>query len=514
MTVSHAENTRRIAKNTLLLYVRLLFGMLVSLYTSRLVLNTLGVDDYGINNVVGGLVTMFSLISNSLSSAVSRFMTFELGRDDMVRLKKVFTTSLTIHVLLALAVIFMSETIGLWFLNNHMTIPPDRMDAARVVFHSSVAGFALSLICIPYGAVINSHERMGVFALLGIFDTVLRLAVVIFLAFVPLEFDRLKAYSLLILSVVIIIQFAHVIFCRTHYEEARFNIAFYKEYLKSIGSFAGWNFLGSTTWLLNTQGLNILMNIFFGVAVNAARGIAAQVEGVITSFVNNFMTALNPQIIKSYATRDLDYMHSLVCRGAKFSYFLMFLFVVPLALEARQVLSIWLGTVPEHAVSFLRIALLSSLTTVIANSLVTAQLATGNIKKYQITVTFFGLWVFPLSYVAYKAGLPPEASYIVYFIIYFALIFVRIYLIRDMIEMPPKLYYKDVLLPVAIVSVLSVIAPVLLYFSMQETFLRLVSVCAVSVVSSLTFMYILGLKKSERIFIREKIRSRFHLSVN
>lgn len=496
-----------------MLYVRLLFGMLVSLYTSRLVLNTLGVDDYGINNVVGGLVTMFSLISNSLSSAVSRFMTYELGRDDMVRLKRVFTTSLTIHVLLALTVVLLAETVGLWFLNTHMTIPAERLGAAHVVFHSTVAGFALTLICVPYGAVITSHERMGIFALFGITDTILRLLVVLFLAFAPMEFDKLKVYSLLVLSVVFIMQSASVVFCRTHYEEARFSITFDSDYLKSIGSFAGWNFLGNSAWIINTQGLNILMNIFFGVAVNAARGIAAQVEGVVTAFVNNFMTALNPQIIKSYAAQDLDYMHSLVCRGAKFSYFMMFFFVVPLALEARQVLSIWLGTVPEHAVSFLRLTLLSSLTTVIANSLVTAQLATGNIKKYQITVSFFGLWVFPLSYVAYKAGLPPEASYIIYFIIYFGLIFVRIYLVKDMIMMPAKLYFKDVLLPVAIVSACSVIAPVLVYFYMQETFFRLVTVCAVSVVSSLACMYICGLKKSERRFVREKIRSRLQLSM-
>lgn len=507
---SHAENTKRIAKNTLMLYVRMLFSMLVSLYTSRVVLNTLGVEDYGIYNVVGGLVAMFSLVSSSLSASVSRFLTFELGRGDMQRLKETFSTSLLIHLILALVICLLAETIGVWFLNTRMTIPDGRLYAANWVFQASILSFMFGLCSVPYNASIVSHERMGAFAYIGILDVILRLLIVLFIAYTPFRFDKLIVYSLLLVAVSMSLQGIYLWYCRKHFEECRFRLHFNKACWKEMSAFAGWNFLSSGAYLFNTQGVNVLMNLFFGVGINAARGVAAQVDAAVQAFVGNFTTALNPQITKSYASNDLDYMHTLICRGAKYSYFLMFFFIVPLILETSQILSIWLVTIPNHAVAFVRLALLSSMVTVIGNTLFTAQMATGKIKKYQITVTVIGLWVFPFSYVLFKWGLPPESAYVVYILIYFSLIFVRIYLVKDLIKMSWQKYFRDVLFRVTIVSVCSCVIPCLFYFNMQPSFTRLLTICITSAISTIGFMYLLGLERSERVFIRSRIQNKFY----
>lgn len=509
--MDHSENTKRIAKNTLMLYVRMLFSMLVSLYTSRVVLNTLGVEDYGIYNVVGGFVAMFSLVSSSLSASVSRFLTFELGQGDMERLKETFSTSLMIHLVLAGIVFILAESVGVWFLNTQMTIPSERLYAANWVFQASILSFMFALFSVPYNASITSHERMSAFAYIGILDVVLRLLIVLFIAYAPFQFDRLIVYSLLLVCVGMSLQCIYLWYCRKNFEECRFRLHFNKERWKEMGTFAGWNFLGNGAYLLNTQGVNILMNLFFGVGANAARGIAAQVDAAVQAFVGNFTTALNPQITKSYAAKDLDYMHMLICRGAKYSYFLMFFFALPLILETPQVLSIWLDVVPPHAVLFVRLTLLSSLTVVIANSLVTAQSATGKIRKYQITITICGFWVFPLSFVAFKLGYPPEMAYIIYFIIYFGLIFVRIYLVKDLINLSWKRYFREVLLRMGLVSICAGVLPCLICFNMQATFIRVLVVCVVSALSTLTFMYLLGLEKTERFFLIAKIQGRLFL---
>lgn len=511
MDLSHTENTKRIAKNTLMLYVRMLFSMLVSLYTSRVVLNTLGVEDYGIYNVVGGFVAMFSLISNSLSASVSRFLTFELGRGDMERLKETFSTSLMIHLALAGIVFLLAESIGIWFLNTQMTIPEERLYAANWVFQASIISFMFGLCSVPYNASINSHERMTAFAYIGMLDVVLRLLIVLFIAYSTFNFDRLIVYSLLLVTVSISLQCIYLWYCRKNFEECRFRLHFNKSYWKEMSTFAGWNFLGNGAYLFNTQGINILMNVFFGVSINAARGIANQVNGAIQGFVGNFTTAINPQIIKSYAAKDFEYLHTLICRGSKFSYFLMFFFAMPLILETRQVLSIWLGIVPSHAITFVRLSLLSSLTTVISNALFIAQLATGNIKRYQIIVTLWGVWVFPLSYMFFKIGYPPEAAYVVYFIIYFTLIFIRLYLVKDLIQMPWQKYFKEVLIRMFAVSICSCIMPCIIFFNMQMSFIRLFIVCVISAISSTTFMFLIGLESNERIFILKKLQNRLQL---
>ena len=307
-----AENTKRIAKNTLMLYVRMLFGMLVSLYTSRVVLQALGVEDYGIYNVVGGVVAMFSLLSGSLSAAVSRFLTFELGRNDLVRLRKVFSSALCVHALLALVVLVLSETLGLWFLNCQMNIPADRMIAANWVFQFSLFSFLLGLFSVPYNASIISHERMGIFAFVGIGDTLLQLGIVLFIAFGGICSDKLIVYASLLVVKGMLFQLFYFYYCRKSFKECRFRLSLDKPLLKEMTGFAGWNFIGASSAILRDQGGNILLNLFYGPALNAARGVANQVSNAIGLFVGNFMIALNPQITKSYAAAEYGYMFSLI----------------------------------------------------------------------------------------------------------------------------------------------------------------------------------------------------------
>lgn len=507
---SHAENTKRIAKNTLMLYVRMLFSMLVSLYTSRVVLNTLGVEDYGINNVIAGVVSMFSLLSSSLSTAISRFITYGLGKGDMQTLKKIFSSSINVMLGLATLIIILTEIVGTWFLNYEMNIPTERMDAANWVLQCAIFAFAVGLITVPYSATVLAHEKMDVYAYISMTEICLRLVVVYCLYASP--FDKLKSFALLTMTVTIVILIIYYYYCRRNFHECKYCYVYDSSLLKKMLSFSGWSLLGSGAYLFNTQGVNILMNLFFGVGVNAARGIATQVDGAVQSFVGSFTMAMSPQIIKSYAINDLEYMHTLVCRGAKYSYFMTFFLTIPLILEAQQVLSIWLGVVPDHAIVFVRMTLLSSLTVVIANTLITAQVATGNIKKYQIIVTLCGLWVFPLSYIFFKLGFSPETAYIIYFIVYFGLIFVRLYLVKNLIKMNWIKYAKEVLLRMGLVSACSIIFPSLVYFNMPSSLIRLLTICIVSALSSLTFMYLLGLDKNERIFIINKIQNKIHLS--
>ena len=501
-----SDNNKRIAKNTLLLYVRMLFTMAVSLFTSRVILNTLGVEDYGTYNVVGGIVTMFSVLSGSLSASISRFITFELGRGNIQRLKTVFSTGVNIQLGMSLFIVLIAEAVGVWFLNVKMNIPSDRLVAANWVFQCAVLTFVLNLLSVPYNAAIIAHEKMSAFAYISVVEVTLKLIIVYMLTIS--SFDRLVTYAVLLLMVGAIIRFIYGYYCKKHFEECTYHFVFDKPILKEMTGFAGWNFLGNGAYMLNTQGVNILMNLYFGVAVNAARGVATQVDAALKQFVNNFTTAVNPQITKSYAQGDLDYMHKLVCRSAKFSAFLMLFFAVPILLETNTILTIWLKTVPKYAAIFLQLIIISSFVdTVLANSLVTSMLATGNIKRYQIIVTIVGCLVFPLSWIAFKLGFQPEISYVIYFVIYTILLGVRLYLLKDMVKLPVMMYVRDVLFRVLPVMCICFALPLVLRFSMQEGWLRLILVCAVSTIVTAFVEFRIGLTENERKFVTEKLNN-------
>lgn len=505
MSNQTSDNNKRIAKNTLLLYVRMLFTMAVSLFTSRVILNTLGVEDYGINNVVGGIVTMFSVLSGSLSSSISRFITFELGKGNIERLKTIFSTGVNIQLGMSVLIIIIAEAVGIWFLNTKMNIPTDRMVAANWVFQCAILTFVLNLLSVPYNAAIIAHEKMSAFAYISVVEVSLKLIIVYMLMISP--FDRLETYAVLLLLVGAVVRFIYGYYCKRHFEECTYHFVFDKPVLKEMTGFAGWNFLGNGAYMLNTQGVNILMNLYFGVAVNAARGIATQVDAALKQFVNNFTTAVNPQITKSYAQGDLDYMHKLVCRSAKFSAFLMMFFAVPIILETNTILTIWLKTVPDYAVIFLQWIIISSfMDTVLANSLVTSMFATGKIKRYQIIVTTVGCLVFPLSWIAFKLGFEPQVGYILYFIIYTILLFVRLYLLKDMVKLPVMMYIREVLYKLAPIIVVGFAIPGILILTMDAGWLRLILVCLLSVLVTAASEYFIGLSNKEKNFVAEKIK--------
>ena len=506
---NHSENTKRIAKNTMMLYMRMLFSMVVSLYTSRVVLNTLGVEDYGIYNVVGGFVAMFSLISSSLSSSVGRFLTFELGRGDMERLKRTFSTSLMIHVALALIIFIAMETIGVWFLNNKMTIPAERLYAANWVFQGSIVSFMLGLLSVPYNASIVSHERMKTFAYVGILDVILRLMIILFVAYSPWTFDKLIVYSLLLVGIGFLMQYIYWNYCSRNFKECRFTISFDRMLIREMTAFAGWNFFGNGAYILNTQGVNILINLFFGVVANTARGIAGQVDSAIQSFVGNFTVAINPQITKSFAAGDYEYMHKLVCRGAKFSFFLTLLLAVPVICETETILTLWLKTVPPHTVVFVRLAIASSMTTVIGNTLVTGMAASGNIKRYQLIITSVGFVVFPFTWLAFHLEFPVSSAYWIFFIVYFILIFLRIYLVKDLIYINPFMYLKGVVLRGVIVALFSFIIPVSLCIFLPTSIERMFLIVVVSLACSILSIYYIGLDKEERCYVVSNVRNAY-----
>lgn len=499
-----SDNNKRIAKNTLLLYFRMLFMMAVSLYTSRVILNTLGVEDFGICNVVGGFVTMFSVLSGSLSASISRFITFELGTGNLKRLKTVFSTGVNIQIGMSALVVVLAEAIGIWFLNTKMNIPAERLEAANWVFQCAIVTFVLNLMSVPYNAAIIAHERMSAFAYISVVEVSLKLLIVYMLTVSP--FDRLKTYAVLLLCVGAVIRLVYGFYCKRHFEECAYHFVFDKPILREMTGFAGWNFLGNGAYLLNTQGVNILMNMYFGVAVNAARGVATQVDAATKQLVSNFTTAVNPQITKSYAQGDLTYMHKLICRSAKFSAFLMLFVAVPVMLETHAILTIWLKTVPDHAAVFLQWIIISSFVdTVLANCLVTAMFATGDIKRYQIIVTTVGCLVFPLSWIAFALGMEPQMGYIIYLVIYTILLFVRLWLLRDMVKLPVMMYVREVLVKVVTVMATAFAIPSLLCLTLAEGWSRLIAVCAVSVVATAVTEYRLGLSVQERNFITERI---------
>ena len=497
---TESSNNKRIAKNTLLLYFRMLFMMAVSLFTSRVVLNTLGVEDYGINNVVGGVVAMFSVLSGSMSSSISRFITFELGKGDKKRLKTVFSTGINIQLGMSLIILLVAEAAGVWFLNYKMNIPEERMYAANWVFQCSILTFILGLLSVPYNAAIIAHEKMSAFAYISIIEVTLKLIIVYLLTISP--YDRLITYSILFMLVGVLIRLIYGYYCKRHFEECTYHLVYDKAILKSMTSFAGWNFLGNGAYMLNTQGVNILMNMYFGVAVNAARGVATQVDAALKQFVNNFTTAVNPQITKSYAQGDLSNMHKLVCRSAKFSAFLMMFFAVPIILETDTILSLWLKKPPAYASVFLKWIIISSfMDTVLANSLVTSMFATGDIKKYQIIVTTVGCLVFPLSWLAFQLGFEPQVGYMLYFVIYSILLFVRLYLLRDMVKLPIMMYVREVLFKVTTVMAISFVIPSILLFVIDEDLLRLVAVVLLSMTVTTVTTYLIGLNDGEKKYI-------------
>jgi O-antigen/teichoic acid export membrane protein len=499
-------NNKRIAKNTLLLYGRMLIGMLISLYTSRVILSSLGVVDYGLNNVVGGLVSMFSIISGSLVGTISRFITFEIGKGDEFKLEKLFSTSIWVMIFLSVIVFILMETVGLWFLNEKMVIPESRVFAANMVFQGSIFSFIFSLFTVSYNAVIVAHERMSAFAYLGILQIFVNLLIVLFVAYSPFVFDKLIVFSILQVSLSVAMQFFYYRYCKSQFSESHFNWSFDRTCFKEMGVFAIWNFIGSTAGTLKDQGINVLLNLFYGPILNAARGVANSVNTAVSSFVSNFMMAMNPQITKAYATRDLRYMHSLMERGSRLSYFILLILVLPFLFETEFILTLWLKNYPVHTANFVRLILIITMSDSLSNTLITAQNANGNIRNYQCVVGITLLMNFPLSYIFLKLNFPPESTMIVALVLSFCCMILRLLFLRKSVNFSMFHFLRYVYLKVLVVTLLSIIIPCVISFNLGDGWFRFFFLSIMCVVFSSIFSYTVGCSSHEKKFVTNLFR--------
>lgn len=500
------ENNKRIAKNTMLLYVRMLFTMCVGLFTSRVILNALGVVDYGIYNVVGGAVAMFSVISGSLNAAISRYITYELGTGNIFQLKKIFSSAVTIQLVLATVILVLAETIGLWFLNTQMVIPENRMSAAIWAYQFSLIAFVINLISVPYNAAIISHEKMSAFAYISIVDVVGKLLIAYGVYVSPI--DTLVFYAAMMVVLSSFIRFIYGQYCRKHFDECNFTFLWDKELLKKMFGFAGWNFIGASSAVLRDQGGTILINLFFGPSVNAARGISMHVNSAVIGFVNNFQTALNPQITKNYASGNRDYMMFLLFQGARLSFFIMLILSVPIIVTTPYLLKLWLGQVPEHSVNFVRLVLVFSLSETLAGPLVTAMLATGNIKKYQIIVGGLQLMNIPVSLFFLHLNSNAEIVLIVAIVISVCCELARLLLLRKMIGLQVRRFFSEVYFKVLFVALLSFAFPYFVYRNIDMNFVSFILLCVISVLNTLCVLYLVGLNYQDKEVCR-KIAGKF-----
>ena len=493
-----SANNKRIAKNTLLLYIRMLFIMVVTLFTSRVVLSILGVEDFGIYNVVGGVVTMLGVLNGAMSVSTQRYLTFELGRDNRVRLKQVFSVCLTIFIFLSIIIVILSETIGLWFLYNKMTIPNDRMTAAIWIFQFSILSTVTSLITNPYNATIIAHERMGIYAYVGILEVALKLGVVYLLLILPT--DRLISYGGLIFLSHLLITVIYIVYCLKHFPETHYSYYWDKPLFRELTSYSGWNLFGSMSGIVKGQGLNILINMFFNPAVNAARGIAYQVNNAVNQFFTNFFNAVRPQITKYYAQNEMDNLFKLVFRSSKFSFFLIYVLSLPIIIETPYIIRLWLGQLPEYVVPFTRIIVIITAIDAMANPLMTCIHATGKIKLYQSVVGSLIILNVPISYLVLKyTHSSPIIVFEISLVITIIALFVRVYLLKKQIKgFPASMYFKDVIGKSFFVSALTFLIMYGISMSLPNNFLRLVVNVVVGILITLSLFYMVCLNKEEK----------------
>lgn len=496
------SNNKRIAQNTLLLYFRMLFMMVINLYTSRVVLNILGIEDFGIYNVVGGIVTMFSILSSSLSAAITRFITYELGTDNDINLRKIFSSAVTIQVGLSILIILLAEAIGVWFLNTEMNIPANRIDAANWVFQFSVITFTINLISVPYNASIIAHEKMSAFAYISILEASGKLAIAYLIAISPI--DQLIFYSILMCIVALIVRITYGIYCKNHFNECTYHFTFDKKLLIRMFNFAGWNFIGTSSAVLRDQGGNIVINIFCGPTVNAARGIAFQVNNAINGFVASFMTALNPQITKSYAAGNNNYMMTLIYQGARFSYYMLLLLSLPILMNTHYILKLWLQIVPDHTILFVQLVLIFAMSESISNPLITAMLATGKIRNYQLVVGGLQMMNLPISFILLKIGLFPEIVLIVALIISQCCLAARLIMLNKMINLSIKKFINDVYINTIIVTLVSSIIPFILSINSSESIINFILSSSITIICTGITIYYIGCNKHEKQFIINK----------
>lgn len=507
---SSSVKTKRIFKNTLFLYGRTFLTMIISLYTSRINLEALGIADYGVYNVVGGFIALFAIITGPFTGAFSRYLSFAVGKGDTDYSTRLFSSILNFQIVFSLVIIMLAEPVGIWFLNNKMEIPSESLTAANWVLQCSILTFALGMVNLPYSCSMVAHERMNIYAVMGIIDAALRLGLCFFLLVTPI--NRLITYAVGQLGIYILMRVIYGVYCTRKFAECKYRPLIDKKLIKEIAGFVGWTFLGSMTFLLNTQGVTILMNLYFGVIVNGAKAIATQVEGAVRSLVSNFTVAFSPQITKSYAEGNKEYMFSVMRRGTKFSVFLMLFFLIPLEFEADMVLKIWLGEFPEWSANFLRLTLICSTINSLGDPFYQGIMAHGNIRNYQIVVTLVGSLVFPLTWLSYRLWGDPAMFYVLYIIIYFILIWIRSYYANKLLGFSLSDFIKTVFIPIVRCISLAFLVPLFIFLFMSDGWLRLIVLTIASIIwTSITVLF-LGMTKHEREVIINAIKKRLRFS--
>ena len=501
-----SNNNKRIAKNTLLLYFRMLFIMVVSLFTSRVILKTLGVEDFGIYNVVGGVVAMMGMLNSSMSSSTIRYLTYEMGTGNKELLAQIFSMCLQIFMLIAIIFVILAETVGLWFLNTQLVIPEERMLAANWVYQFSIISVVNQLLVNPYNASIISHERMNIYAYMSIFEVLLKLLIVYLLLII--SYDRLIVYGFLFMMLSLLMTMAYRVYCIRNFEECHYHVNKDEKLFKQLVSYSGWNLFGSVSYFVKGQGLNVLINMFFNPSVNAARGIAYQINHAINQFVSNFYTAVKPQITKYYAQGDIENMENLVFRSSRLSFFLILLLSLPIIIETPQIVQLWLGQLPEYVVPFVRLIIIISAVEGIATPLMTVAHATGKIALYQGLVGTATILIIPISYFVLKMGSSPISVFVVSLVVAIICLFLRLFIVKRLVNFPFWEYTYKVFLKALFITGISLPVPLFIHVKLEDSFASLCMSVFFCLLNTLLIIYYVGLEKNEKNYILKNIKNK------
>lgn len=509
--MSHtSENNKKIAKNTLFMYLRMLITMIVSLYTSRVVLNTLGINDFGIYNIVGGVVVLFTFINSAMSTGTQRHLSYELGKPDQGNITEIFNACLHIHIWLSIIVFILAETIGLWFINTQMNFPTDRMEAVNWVYQFSILGCLANIIRVPYQASIIAYERMSFYAYMGILEAALKLIIVYLLLIFSV--DKLMLYSVLTFFVILLITLWFSLFCHRMFTRIRIEKVRDKRLYKKLISFSGWAMFGSVANLGLQQGLNVIINIFYGVGLNAAVGVANQVNSAVMSFVGGFQQALNPQLVKSQAGGDKERQMQLICESSKLSFLIMFVVAFPLLMNLSYVLTLWLGHYPPHADSICSLIIIGALIECLSGPLWVTIFATGNIRTYQIVISIILLMNIPISYVGGYLGMSPENMFLIRNVIYVFALSARLIFLRKLINLDISIYLKRVILPI-IKVLLFVTLPIFVIIwkgivCSSDNFQTLIWQTILLCLYEIIIVYTFGLRRNERMYVLNILKTK------
>lgn len=500
------QNYKRIAKNTMFLYFRMIIIMAVSFYTVRIILDTLGVNDYGLYELVASFVAIMVFLNGTLTSGTQRFLTFEIGKNDLKKLKQTFSTALLIHIALAFLILLLGETIGLWFLYEKMNIPPDRFDAAFWAYQFAIFSTMITVIQVPYNALIIAHERMHIFAYISILEAVLKLLIVYLLLIS--SYDKLISYAILMFLVSVFIAYIYRTYVIKNYQESHFEFSFDKDIVKSMMHFSGWNIFGTLGSLLSAQGINIILNIFFGPVAVAARAISMQVSGGLSQFVNGFQQAVTPQITKLYASNQIEEMNKLLYQNSKYAFLLLWFLALPVLMQTEYILNIWLVEVPENAVLFCQIIIVHASIMSLNRPYVMAIHATGNMKQTNVTAGVILILVLPVSYILLDNGFSIITPLVIFMIATVLCFIIELYYLKKWINVSVISLFKNTLFPVSIISIISIIPVYLIINLYENSFIKFLFVTFFSMFIVFALSYLIALDKEEKAKLKTMIKNK------